>query len=382
MSLYFSLNIFFYFGYHSVFKNAIILTYENPLKYRRYADLLIKMEEKDMTTHTFPKVKNVIVKRTKNGQRYLLHDKDSCGNDIYVTIPIVDTDTEKDYFRKIKECRIKLNAKKNGESITELIREYIERRQLAENSIVSLSIALRNFSLDNDNNIKQVKSLFNGKFKDSTIKVKLGYISSFFKWIILSNRVEGIVDPTLDFKMRHIRSVRTRTLTDNEESILIEKVRKFNNIETRLMIQFAFYTGARASSIYALKPDSIRNNKVYYFNVKTRKPYDYPVPIYDKNTIDLFNLLAERGYIFSKSLIYYTATARNFLFRLFGRDENGETISLHSLRHNFATKAIQRGIPAEIVARLLDHSSPTMTLKVYAKHSDKQLEDAILKMSE
>lgn len=333
-----------------------------------------------MEAHSFPKVKNVIVKRTKNGQRYLLHDKDLCGNDIYVTIPIMDNDTEKDYFRKIKEARIKLNSKKKGESLSGLLAEYAEKRQLTQNSMNAIEWSLRGFSLDNDNNIKQVQMIVKSNYKDSTIKVMLGYIRSFFKWIILSGKCEGIIDPTLEFAVKHTQSMRTRTLTEEEEEIFLRQVKRIDDLELRLMIQLAYYTGARASSIYALTPGSIKDNKVYYYNVKTRKNYDYPVPIYDKDTIEIFEMLSLRGHLFTYKLNSYQKKAWVWFVRLFGRDKRGETISLHSLRHSFATKAIRNGVSPDIVSRLLDHSSPGITLKVYAKHSQQQLEDAIDKI--
>ena len=337
--------------------------------------------EEKMENQKFPKVKNVVVKRTKNGQRYLLHDKDSCGNDIYVTIPIVDTDTDKDYFRKIRECRIKLSAKKNGSSIQSLINEYAEKRQLAKGSVYALNLALRGFTLDNDNNKRQMKRLMDSDYKRSTLKSLMAFIRSFFKWIILGNRVEGIVDPTLDFAVKHSVSGRSRTLTEEEEEKMFARLKRIKDIELKLMILLAYHTGARASSIYVLTTGSLKDNKIYYYNVKTRKNYDYAVPIYDDETISLFNMLAARGFLFSKSLQCYQSKAWRLFTKLFGKDQHGETISLHSLRHTFATKAIQNGVPPEIVSRLLDHSSPAITLKIYGKHSEQQLEDAILKMS-
>lgn len=63
----------------------------------------------------------------------------------------------------------------------------------------------------------------------------------------------------------------------------------------------------------------------------------------------------------------------------FGRDKNGETLSPHSLRHTFATQALQAGVPLEVVSKLLDHQSPATTIKVYARFSDAQIDDAIKK---
>ena len=41
-------------------------------------------------------------------------------------------------------------------------------------------------------------------------------------------------------------------------------------------------------------------------------------------------------------------------------------VKFHSLRHSFASRLIQLGRPVTEVAHLLGHSSPAITLKVYA----------------
>ena len=334
-----------------------------------------------MKKDQFPDIKGLIIKRTKSGQRFLLHDKDYSGKDIYVTVPIMDNDSDKDYLRKIKEARIKLNSKKNGITITELLYEYSQKKQLARETYRHLKQNLMGFSLNNANNEKVIKDLINSELKRSTLKTVIGNIRSFFRWLILTNRVEGIKDPTSDVVLKHVTSIRTRTLTEEEDRIFNENVKDEPDPELKLMLLLAYHTGARISSILALTPTSNKDNKIYYFNVKTKKNYDYPIPIYDESTISLFNTLAIRGFIFSKSYSCMQHKAWMWLYRLFGKDQKGETISLHSLRHTFATKAIQNGVEPEIVSRLLDHSSPAITLKIYGKHSQQQLEDAIMKMS-
>ena len=41
--------------------------------------------------------------------------------------------------------------------------------------------------------------------------------------------------------------------------------------------------------------------------------------------------------------------------------------TLHSLRHTFATVAVEAGIPEEVVGRLLNHASKTITGQRYVK---------------
>lgn len=339
-----------------------------------------------MSAKEFPRVKGVIKKWTKSGQRFLLHGKDLSGKDIYVTIPVDDTDTEKEYFDKIRTARIKLIEKKNRSRIEDLVDEYIQKKQLSSGTAKNIRLALRSYSLDNQHNINVTRELLSGRLKPSTAKTKIGYIRSFFCWLITSRRIDDITDPTQDFCIKCPPTHRTRILTPDEESRLMHYIDSLKDIEYRLILRLALFTGARISSICELTPSSLRDGRFYLYNVKCRKPYDYPIPIKDAETIRLFESISSKVNIndklFVKPAIVYANYLDKKLLQLFGRDNNGETISIHSLRHTFATKAIQRGVPAEIVSRLLDHSSPATTLRIYARHSDQQIEEAVDKIFE
>ncbi len=323
-------------------------------------------------------VKGLVVKSTKNGRRYLLHDKDLCGKDIYVTLEITDKTSKDEYSEKIEAARIKLNAKKSCISFEALIEEYINMRNYAQNTESTLRISLRGFSLDNAKNKKMISQIINSDMKKSSIKQRITQISAFYRWIILNQRVLGVIDPTQGVRVKSTSQPRGRTLTDEEVEILF-KLLPDKSKEDQLVLRLAFFTGARISSIYALMPDSIRDGKVYYYNQKCCRSYQYPVPIKDKETIALFNELSQRGSIFSSPLTNIKMRINGWLRRRFGY-LNGEYITIHSLRHTFATRAIQAGVAPEIVSRLLDHTSISTTLRVYAKHSESQLDQAIEKI--
>ena len=59
-----------------------------------------------------------------------------------------------------------------------------------------------------------------------------------------------------------------------------------------------------------------------------------------------------------------------------------EYYGLHSLRHTFASRCFQKGIPVEIVSKILGHSSPTITTKVYIHIMPHMKRDALLSLYE
>jgi len=47
------------------------------------------------------------------------------------------------------------------------------------------------------------------------------------------------------------------------------------------------------------------------------------------------------------------------------RERSGVTFSAHAFRHTYATGLLRRGVPAEVVQKLLGHASVTTTTETY-----------------
>ncbi len=67
----------------------------------------------------------------------------------------------------------------------------------------------------------------------------------------------------------------------------------------------------------------------------------------------------------------YTTNARRLLRRVLDRagiarrDALGRVIDIHALRHTAATGMARRGVPLVVAQRVLGHSDPKLTAKVY-----------------
>jgi len=67
--------------------------------------------------------------------------------------------------------------------------------------------------------------------------------------------------------------------------------------------------------------------------------------------------------------------------RLAGRisARTGITFTVHMLRHTHATELIRRGVPIEVVARLLTHRSSTTTSQTYIHLDAADVREALVR---
>lgn len=56
-------------------------------------------------------------------------------------------------------------------------------------------------------------------------------------------------------------------------------------------------------------------------------------------------------------------------------------INIHALRHAFATRALENGIPLKVVSDMLGHSSIALTADIYSHVSVETMENELQKLS-
>lgn len=68
------------------------------------------------------------------------------------------------------------------------------------------------------------------------------------------------------------------------------------------------------------------------------------------------------------------------LFTKFVRDNGLPPLTLHGLRHSFASSANAKGIPMYDIGKALGHSSPSTTSKIYTHLLNRDHEEMLKKM--
>jgi integrase len=321
----------------------------------------------------FPHVPGLQKKRTKNGHRWILSEPDFSGVSRSITVKISDNDPPDVFLAKVTEARKALRRRCACQGFAEYVDAYVKMRQYAASTETRIRRVLKDYSFDEKRNAKAINRLLESDRAPGTKRLYLETVRSFFAWLI--QRGETIRNPAADVTIKAPRGRRTRTATDQELAEILAYARK-TDPEHRLFILLLVYTGARGSTILALTPDSLdADQKLHMFNVKAKKRYDFPIQITNRDLLDTWKTVAKRGVLWLRK--WHEVTFSAWLRRHFGKDANGEYLSAHSMRHTFATRALQSGVPLEIVSKLLDHASVSTTLSIYAKFSTEQIDNAV-----
>lgn len=334
------------------------------------------MSKERKTRDTFPHVAGLAKKRTKFGHRWILTEHDSTGKSHSITVKILDNDPVDVFYRKVSEARRELRQKTQEKDFSAYLKEYFVIKQLSQNTKEIYTRTLNGFSFDEKQNKKRVHELLSKDVKASTLKVYVSKVDAFFSWLI--QRGEHIKNPVCDVTIKAKLQPRKRIITDDELEKLLSYARRHKDKSYTLFILLLIETGARVSTIIALQPkDLSEDGHIHLVNVKSKKDYDYSLKIENDEIKALWAQRVKAKKMWNDLPRRYWKRLIQFMRHTFGKDENGERLSPHSLRHSFASRAIQNGASLEVVSKLLDHASPSTTLRVYARFSQEQIDDGM-----
>ena len=211
--------------------------------------------------------------------------------------------------------------------------------------------------------------------------------------------MEGIIK-TNYMEMRDLRCPRSdkpdkkvRGLTEEEQVALIEAMKEYTpqkgRGDYRLQLLIELYGGLRMGEINALKPEDIHLDKGFVHVSRTiARSMEYKdfikecpktdaghrdVPISRKLEPVLKAALQQRKnnpmgllfYDYNKKNVIATHQVNSFYKRLC--EKNGiEYGGQHALRHTFATRCIEAGVPAVVLKNWMGHTDIHITLDTYA----------------
>lgn len=172
------------------------------------------------------------------------------------------------------------------------------------------------------------------------------------------------VPQNLKFPLDKVKDTRQFIFSDDD----INNILSFTQVANAYLydlIVVLLNTGARVSEILKLKPQDIRDNKIFIWESKTGKSRVIPM-----------NAKVREVFLYRKdfsdhSIHYCEKQWRKVRIAL---NLPAEAI-LYACRHTFATRMLEKGADIQLLANILGHSTLTMTAR-YAKITSHRLEKA------
>ena len=276
-----------------------------------------------------------------------------------------------EHFRKIKYTQL------NSDVFTGIVDvdwkkirdEYLHSKKVAgcvDESIYEVALTLRHFErLIGKCNSKQITQSAIDKYilergKEvirSTLNKDIRNLRAFVRWCRKNRYVNGQIEvKELKEDERPVKS-----LSNTQIKKLISASKRHKTLRMRILL--ALGTGLRLGDIEAIKISDIdfENNSVTTRSRKTRKSMGsrpVPVPIMAELKKYVSGLDAKQEKLFNDNFSRYRWTKIRQKLGL-------EDFTFHDLRKSFSSLLAQKGVSTAVIQKLLEHSSPELTNKVY-----------------
>ena len=207
-----------------------------------------------------------------------------------------------------------------------------------------------------------IKHLFDKGNQLSTVYAKWYYFRGLLTYAYHNQKIDFIPYVKLP-KVKH----KERIATDKGIILQLLKWCKLHQeYELRKIILIGFYTGLRINNILSLQPKYINNNYIRVWVNKSDNPYSIPI----KKRLQIILNKDFKPF----TIDYYQA---RYLFNKAKKELNlDKDITLHSLRHGFCSRLIEKGTDIRVVQQLAGHKNITTT-QIYTHIKNKTLEQAI-----
>lgn len=167
---------------------------------------------------------------------------------------------------------------------------------------------------------------------------------------------------------------RLRWLTVDEEHRMLSLADSWSASHLKDAIVILVDTGIRVGELLKLRCEDVHSDRIVLIDPKNSKTHVVPLTSRASETLTKLKTLAVSGVVYPHSYEtlqghYNRATAHLGI----------EGVTIHTLRHTFASRLVQKGVPLQVVSNLLNHSSLTMTMR-YAHLAPLNFTDAISKL--
>jgi len=168
-------------------------------------------------------------------------------------------------------------------------------------------------------------------------------------------------------KIKRPRKDKKLPIILSEEEIL-RMINVTRNIKHRAIIAFTYSSGLRREEVRELKPNSIDSSRMQ-IHVKNGKGRKDRYTILSKTTLELLRVYYKeerpKTFLFEpknkKGTHYGAETLNKIVKTAASKAKIKKDVSIHTLRHCFATHLIEHGVSLPIVQQFMGHKSITTT---------------------
>jgi len=237
------------------------------------------------------------------------------------------------------------------------------------------------------------------KLSPSTVDGIFVILSRFFERCV----EKGIIvdNPCLNIALPKRKRKRVIVLSMEERRAIVEELQK--NVEPKAcLVAVALLTGMRLGELCSLKWKNVdlRNKRIYVKNTKrriyteankTKVITTSPKTEDSTRTIPITSFIVKQlrklpshgsEYVFSKNngTGYDNRSIQKYFERLMKRLEIKDK-NFHTLRHTFATSAVESNMDIKTLSMILGHSNVTTTMNLYVHPNEMHTRNAMEKLS-
>ena len=277
----------------------------------------------------------------------------------------------------------------NQEAVYDL-EQWMKQYSYSENTVELYGRSLRSFfrmvdkpwtALSSDDIIRYNREVFineAGRHRYTAHNIFVSAMKLFFK----AKQSENLVPK--DIKRPRRRKKLPIVLSEEEVMRIIKCT---NNIKHRVLLMLIYSAGLRIGETLKLRLEDIDGQRRVIDIHQGKGKRDRRVPL-SKKVLELlreyYRIYRPKSYLFEGEVEgrpYSPKSAQNVLRRAVRRADVKKRVTLHTLRHSYATHLMERGVGLRYIQEILGHSSPKTTM-IYTHVSGKRLRDVVSPLDE
>lgn len=221
-----------------------------------------------------------------------------------------------------------------------------------------------------------------GRLKPASINHRLSFLRQALDWAkregyLETNPAQGVAGPS-------VLNARYRTLSVQEEAALQEAMHP----RTFSVVRFLVLTGLRRLELFRIREEHVDWDRKHLLIPESKTDMQRIIPLHPEAMLILLKwreTATPGAYLFFPEVnpgnrmeagnAWYARSFKPMLARVGIRD-----LKIHDLRHTFASRLVELGIPLYTVQQLLGHRDPKQTQR-YAHLSAEHLRQAVYRLN-